>query len=421
MLSNISSAHRVENFSAINIDTIGGVKIKRIAPGEAVGSHDLDRWASRRSGGFSKAYTSKEERKQLKRWTKPPTTVQALTREDATALGILIERSAYGRGWFVSWPSGKTNGPFRQRLTRGITSNAIRRTVMANTENHRAEKLRIRHRVDGESFEMNKRENPDKLEPVEPQPIDTANDKLSFRKFRRRVIDQIMGSNHLSPDARLVGWSIAERLHHQTRSTLSSSKTLGDAVGLKPSEAQKGLDELVAASQARVHYSENGTRIISLVLIGGDGSDRPVIAKSNFFRTKDYLAFLSARARFLTDLFADRGVSKTDKLIAFAATRFIDVESGGVINETYEDIGRVVGYGKCATRQSLGRLVAISYFSKETIGNRAILTPNMDRQGSAQGSAEGSAAKTETPVPQPLPRLYLVTLVILGLSVRTWG
>jgi hypothetical protein len=106
-----SSAHQ---FSTPGIDSIGGVQIKRIGPGEAIGAHDLTRWANRRSAGLSKSYSTTDERKKLKYWTKPPTTEQALTREDAIARGILIEISAFGRGWLVSLPNGSNVGPFKK-------------------------------------------------------------------------------------------------------------------------------------------------------------------------------------------------------------------------------------------------------------------------------------------------------------------
>jgi hypothetical protein len=103
-----SSASHVENFSMPGIDTIGGVQIKRLPAGEAIGSHDLERWSSRRAAGLSKAYTLKDERRAIKNWTQPAP--QALTREDAVKRGILIERTP--RGWLVSLPSGRTLGPY---------------------------------------------------------------------------------------------------------------------------------------------------------------------------------------------------------------------------------------------------------------------------------------------------------------------
>jgi hypothetical protein len=108
-----TSSGAIVRFSAPNVDSIDGVQIKRIPAGEALGAHDLERWSNRRSVGLSKSYTTKDERKKLKQWTKPTTTEQALTLEDAAARGILVEKSAYARGWVVSWPNGKTNGPFR--------------------------------------------------------------------------------------------------------------------------------------------------------------------------------------------------------------------------------------------------------------------------------------------------------------------
>jgi hypothetical protein len=262
----------------------------------------------------------------------------------------------------------------------------------------------------GKVFEMNK--NQVSLASAEPVPIDTANDKLSFRKWRRRVIDQIMSNKDLSPTARLIGYSIAERLEQATRCTKASSMTLGRAVGIKPDAAQDGLDELIAAGQAHVHYTERGTRVISLwPYIPTGGSDTPVLAESAFFRTRAYPAFLSARARFLTNLFADRGVSSPDKLVAFAATRFIDVESG-VIDHTSKAIGAVIGYGSEAVRKAVGRLVAAGYFSKDRApGGKAVLTPAMDpgmNSGTNTGTDSGTAKTRNadsTATSSPLPYL----------------
>ena len=69
-------------FSDPNVDAIGGVKITKLPPGEALGSSDLQRWAQNRLRGRS-------------------------------GIGISIEKTA--AGWVVSLPSGKTIGPFKKR------------------------------------------------------------------------------------------------------------------------------------------------------------------------------------------------------------------------------------------------------------------------------------------------------------------
>jgi hypothetical protein len=66
-----SSAHRVEGFSALNVDRIAGVPITRLPAGAAIGSDDLQRWSSNRSGGRSGAYTTRAERKLLDNWKTP--------------------------------------------------------------------------------------------------------------------------------------------------------------------------------------------------------------------------------------------------------------------------------------------------------------------------------------------------------------
>lgn len=63
-----SSAHYVD-YSAPNIDTIGGVQITRLPAGEAIGSNDL-RWSSNRSAGRSGAHTTRDERQVLQNWSK---------------------------------------------------------------------------------------------------------------------------------------------------------------------------------------------------------------------------------------------------------------------------------------------------------------------------------------------------------------
>jgi hypothetical protein len=226
----------------------------------------------------------------------------------------------------------------------------------------------------------------------------TSDDKLSFRKWRRRVVEQIMSRKDLPPIARLTAWSIAERLHEMTRSTPSSSMTLGRAVGITPNEAQAGLDALVAAGQAQIKYRENGTRDIRLLLRDDiQERDTPVLAESAFFKTSAYPAFLSVRAIFITKLFADRDVSSTDKVIAFAATRFIEVESG-TIDHTFRAMGAVVGYGSEAVRKSVGRLVTAGYFSKDrSPGGKAVLTPAMDSgMWSSTGPGTDSGMDSDT-------------------------
>ena len=113
MSTSPSSAHRVADFSALNVDTIGGVAIQRLPAGDAIGSHDLERWSSRRSAGLSKSFSTKDERQKLKQWTKSTTPPQALTREDAVARGIIVERHSFARGWTASMPDGSNAGPFK--------------------------------------------------------------------------------------------------------------------------------------------------------------------------------------------------------------------------------------------------------------------------------------------------------------------
>jgi hypothetical protein len=76
MIGGSSSAYR---FDPPNIDTIGGVQIKRIPAGEAFGARDLARWASHRRAGRSGARASVEKTK---------------------------------RGWMALLPDGAVGGPF---------------------------------------------------------------------------------------------------------------------------------------------------------------------------------------------------------------------------------------------------------------------------------------------------------------------
>jgi hypothetical protein len=105
-----SSTAIVADFSALNVDSIDGVQIKRLPAGESLGAHDLERWSNRRSAGLSKAYSTKQERQRIRNWKAPKTPNQALTVEDAAKFGILIEQTP--RGWLASLPSGRTLGPF---------------------------------------------------------------------------------------------------------------------------------------------------------------------------------------------------------------------------------------------------------------------------------------------------------------------
>ena len=228
-------------------------------------------------------------------------------------------------------------------------------------------------------------------------------EKLTFRKWRRRVTEQIMSRSAtdsfdgpgLSPAAKLVGYSIAERLHPATRSTPSSNMTLGKPVGLRPDEVQRGLDELIEAGQARISYGENGARNVLLVLCGIQSPYTPLLAESGFFKTRAYTAFLTARARFPAKLFADRDVSPADKVVAFGATRYIEVE-GCTIDQTFSTIGAAVGYGAEAVRKSIVRLVTAGYFAKDRApGRKAVLTPTME-SGTNSGINSGTNSSMDS-------------------------
>jgi hypothetical protein len=165
----------------------------------------------------------------------------------------------------------------------------------------------------------------------------STDETLKFRMWRRRVVEQIMSRSpkELPPAAKLVAYSIASRLHQTTRTTPSSSLTIGKSAGLKPDEAQKGLDMLVAAGHARIKRRDNGTRDTSLVFRDNiEAPYVPVIADSAFFKTPAYFRFLTERAKFLDELFADGKLTSIDKVIAFAASRFIRADSG-TIEESY--------------------------------------------------------------------------------------
>jgi hypothetical protein len=238
-------------------------------------------------------------------------------------------------------------------------------------------------------------------------------DKLSFRMWRRRVVEQIMARKavDLPPIAKLTAHSIAERLHDVTRVTPASSATIGRPVGLRPDEAQYGIDALVAIGHSRVKRHDNGTRYIRLML--RDDTDAPyvpVIADSAFFKTPAYMAFLSGRARFIADLFADHDVSPTDKVVAFGSTRFIEVESGN-IDQTFRAIGTAVGYGPEAVRKSIGRLVTAGWFSKDRApGRKTLLTPAFDSgmgsgMDSGMGSGMGNSGNADsTAISSPISR-----------------
>ena len=124
-----SSAVPVENFAAPNVDTIGGIQIKRLPAGAALGAHDLQRWSSNRSGGRSGAYTTKREREILNNWTPvkkqvrdnpAPLSTQECSvtqkkspQQRAVKRAILVEQTVHG--WLVALPDGSHVGPFKQR------------------------------------------------------------------------------------------------------------------------------------------------------------------------------------------------------------------------------------------------------------------------------------------------------------------
>ena len=108
------SSSAVADFSSPHIGSIGGVTIKRLPAGEALGAHDMERWSSNRSGGRSGAYTTKNERQILNTWKTPQQLPRAkrTRHEDAVKRGILVEQTS--RGWFVSLPDGSRKGPFKR-------------------------------------------------------------------------------------------------------------------------------------------------------------------------------------------------------------------------------------------------------------------------------------------------------------------
>ena len=111
--------------------------------------------------------------------------------------------------------------------------------------------------------------------------------------------------------------------------------------------------------------------------------------ESGFFKTRAYTAFLTARARFPAKLFADRDVSPADKVVAFGATRYIEVE-GCTVDQTFSTIGAAVGYGAEAVRKSIVRLVTAGYFAKDRApGRKAVLTPTME-SGTNSGMDSGT-------------------------------
>jgi DNA-binding MarR family transcriptional regulator len=208
----------------------------------------------------------------------------------------------------------------------------------------------------------------------------SANEKdsgdLSFRKWRRRVIDQIMIREQLSPTERVIGYVIANLLNQHTRSTSSSSMTIGRKAGVTATEASDALAKLEKAGQVRTKKRDNGIRDTFLVLRDDiEPPDMQILATGDFFKTAAYRQFLSTRAMFLDQLFADKKISPTDKLIAFAASRFIKAEDN-MIEESFKTIGSAVGYSWEATRKSIDRLVDAGYFDKRHVpGKKSILAP----------------------------------------------
>jgi hypothetical protein len=77
-----SSSATSINFSAVDLDSICGVKITKLPDGAALGAGDLQRWAHNRLSGRS-------------------------------GVSLNIEQTA--AGWMVSLPNGKTVGPFKER------------------------------------------------------------------------------------------------------------------------------------------------------------------------------------------------------------------------------------------------------------------------------------------------------------------
>jgi hypothetical protein len=147
---------------------------------------------------------------------------------------------------------------------------------------------------------------------------------LAFGTWRRLVVTQIICRGDLSPAARVVAYAIAQASNRNTRSTYASSMTIGQKVDLFPDEVSAAITEVVKNGQARTKQRDNGTRDIFLLLRGDvEMPDLAVRAGSEFYKTGKYRQFIVERAKFLDRIFADRRLTATDKIIAFAALRLI--------------------------------------------------------------------------------------------------
>lgn len=118
MTGGSSTAHRVEDFSAPNVDTIDGVKVKRIPAGEAIGAHDLQRWSSnrsaaeavrtRRSASGKSSTTGRPQRRSKFRL------VRGQKLKGAPIRAVTI-KEIEGIGWMIHYPDGRTVGTFEIR------------------------------------------------------------------------------------------------------------------------------------------------------------------------------------------------------------------------------------------------------------------------------------------------------------------
>jgi DNA-binding Lrp family transcriptional regulator len=222
-------------------------------------------------------------------------------------------------------------------------------------------------------------------------------DHKAFKTWRRRVVEQIICRGDLSPVARVTAYAIADLLNKDTRSTFASAMTIGNKVGLQFSEASEGLGELVKARQARTKKRENGTRDIFLELRNDvDTPELPIYADKAFFKTPQYRQFLADRARLLDAIFADERLSPTDKVIAFAAMRFIDVKHW-VTSESYRTIGEAVGRSRETAKRSIRRLDDAGYFNRYDIDRSLALFPTaLHRRRSGQSSGLDSGSGQES-------------------------
>lgn len=188
--------------------------------------------------------------------------------------------------------------------------------------------------------------------------------KTTFNRQRRHAVHQIMCRRDIKPLSKIVARTVAalEFVTDKGSSTPASDMTIAKKAGVKLHEATAAITDLRAAKQ--LHVAErDGERRIHLYV--RDDIERPIVppiarGDTQFFKSGRHRDHIKRREEWLDRGFADRRLTKSDKLIAYA---FLTLTDPHTLRQTepLQTIGGIVGYSKSTASRSIPHLVKHGY------------------------------------------------------------